>query len=116
MGERTKKDDLVYIQRDLEAIKHTLDKVLRPYKSDVRSLRAENLSLREGLRRADADKELLLRFIDETDPSLLETALAVLLDPKRSGWEKFRDGWLRRLAEKPKWRVSERRARLAGER
>jgi len=46
---RPKQDNLVYIQRDLEAIKNTLDSILKPYKAEVKQLRTNNLSLRSHL-------------------------------------------------------------------
>lgn len=100
---RTKKKqpDIVYIQRDLEALKHTLDTILRPYKADVKNLRAENTSLRGCISRKEEEQDKLLRFIAARCPELLDDALGVLLDPTRRGWKKFRSNWLHRLGLEP---------------
>lgn len=94
---RTKPSSIDCIQRDLEAIKHTLDKILRPYKGDVKTLRDENASLRSGIARANEDVERLVRFIAERDPETLDGALALLVDPSRGSWKKFRSNWRHRL-------------------
>jgi hypothetical protein len=102
--ERPKKSVLTYIQRDLEQIKHALDKHLRPFKNDVKNLREDNNSLRANVLRIEEDREklgeaakLFLLFIRREAPHLVEGALGVLLDPSRSGWKKFRKNWLHRL-------------------
>jgi len=89
--------DIVYVQRDLEAIKHTLDEILRPYKADVKNLRAENASLRAGITSKEDEVERLMRFIAKRWPEALDDALSALIDPNRKGWKKFRSNWLHRL-------------------
>ncbi len=97
MSGKPKQDDIVYIQRDLEAIKHTLDKVLKPYKMDVKRLREENLSLREGARAREREIEGILLVIAKKHPETVDDILASLVSPSRRGWRKFRDGWRYRL-------------------
>lgn len=102
---RPKQDPIVYLQRDIEAMKHTLDKILRPYKADVRHLRAENVSLRAGIARKDKDIEGLMFLVAQFAPGKLDDALAILCDTDRKGWKKFRANWLQRLgleAEDPR--------------
>jgi len=91
------KEPLVYIQRDLEEIKHALHQHLRPYKSDVKSLREMNASFRATVHRKDEEIERLLMLIAKKAPDLLDDALAALVDPQRRGWKVFRRNWLARL-------------------
>ena len=79
---RTKQPDIVYIQRDLEAMKHTLDNVLRPYKADVKGLRAANLAFRESIARKEDDVEALLRFIAKHNNRLIASLVEVLSKPR----------------------------------
>lgn len=94
---KAKRDDLVYIQRDIEALKHTLDKVLRPYKTDVKRLSEANRSHVENLRRKHRETEELMALIARKAPGLFDDALGVLADPNRRGWKKFRESWYRRM-------------------
>jgi hypothetical protein len=94
---RPKKDVLVYIQRDLEQLKHTLDKILRPFKTEVKQLREENNSLREGAHAKEREVEAVLLLIAKRHPETLDDALGVLVDPNRRGWKKFRENWRHRL-------------------
>ena len=94
---KAKRDDIAYIQRDLEALKHTLDLVLRPYKADVKSLRMANQSLRETARAKEREVEVLLNVIVEYHPEMLDDALAALVDRSRCSWKKFRASWRHRL-------------------
>lgn len=96
-ADRPKKADMVYIQRDLEAIKHTLDQILKPYKNDVKNLREDNASLRAHAARTNADVFTLMMFISKYCPDALDAAIGTLLDPTKSGWRKFRSSWLQRL-------------------
>lgn len=96
------KKTIEYIQSDLNQLKHTIDKVLRPYKGDVKSLQSTNGSLRAGIARIEEDQEKLLRLISTRAPDLLDDALALLLDRNRKGWKKFRNNWLLRLGAEPK--------------
>jgi hypothetical protein len=95
--DRPKKDVLVYIQRDLEAIKHTLDRYLKPYKADLKQLREENLSLRENARAKEGEVEAVMRVVARKHPELVDELLAALVDPERRGWKKFRANWRYRL-------------------
>ncbi len=95
--DRPKKPDIVYIQRDLEAIKHTLDEILRPYKADVKNLRAENASLRGSIASKEDSVERLMRLIAKRWPEALDDVLSAMVDPNRRGWKKFRSNWLHRL-------------------
>jgi hypothetical protein len=94
---RPKKDDIVYIQRDLEAIKHTLDKVLRPYKTDVKSLKEHNASLLANICRKERDIEAIMRIIAHRHPESVDDALSVMLNPSRRGSKTFLRGWRHRL-------------------
>ena len=98
---KVKRDDIAYIQQDLEAPKHTLDHVLRPYKADVKYLRAENLSLRESARAKEREVEVLLRVIADQHPDMLDDALGALIERTRCSWKKFRASWRHRLGVEP---------------
>lgn len=94
---RPKQDVLVYLQRDIEALKHTLDRILRPYKADVKSLRDENASLRGNINKQAKDIEHLMVLISKRSPELIEEALATIVNKDKKGWQVFRTSWLRRL-------------------
>lgn len=95
--ERKKKDDIFYVQRDLEQIKHTLDAILKPYKADVRRLQEENISLREGARAREREIESIMLVIAKQHPEMVDDLLASLVSPSRRGWKKFRASWRYRL-------------------
>jgi hypothetical protein len=89
-----------YIQKDLGHIKVTIDRCLRPFKSEVKGLTNSNLSLRGDLSRAREDQEKLMRLIAEKAPDLLDEAIALLADPRKRGFKTLRKGWVERLSRR----------------
>ena len=90
-------DVLRFLKNDLQQIKISLDKYLKPYKDHTRYLEGENLSLRNDVRQARHETEVVLRFVKKHVPGKLEEAITTLVKPEKRGKNQFIANWKARL-------------------
>ncbi len=99
----TTRELVVFMHRDISSMKLDFDRVLRPFKVELRQVRQDNEALRGQRERLQNDLAEVMQLIAKKHPETFDAALALMLNPKRSGWKKFRSAWRQRVGlELPK--------------
>ena len=86
-----------FIHKDISDLKLAFDIVLKPFKSELRQARDNVDSLRGEKDRLHDDLAAVMQFIAKRHPESFDEALALMLDPSRKGWRKFRKSWRHRV-------------------
>jgi hypothetical protein len=90
---------LKYIQGDLQQLKHAIDTVLRPFRSEVKQLRVLLAASQEEVRTQHERIFKLMRLVELNAPHELDNAIELLVDPARRGFKRYKRSWYERLGK-----------------